>query len=294
MARRIYAGADFFAMPSRFEPCGQGQMIALRYGTPPIVNRTGGLADTVIDEVTHPGAGTGFSFEGATVAGLIRACTAAMQMRAAGGPPWEGLLDRGMAVDFDWVTGSAPRYLDAYRRAVEIRRRPGSARPSARSRARVVASGWVRWGAWGAPARVRMWPGTDARREGRQGRVGDQAAGRRVAADEPGRDPCGGRVREVGQAAVPVAVVEEDGARRGDIELDERLRLGADVLGRPGRVRRGERAHRRLDVRVGLFLRVAGHLRDDGPRDRRRIEQDEGRRPDPARGRPAAIIAPQL
>jgi starch synthase len=123
MARRIYAGADFFAMPSRFEPCGQGQMIALRYGTPPIVHRTGGLADTVIDEATHPGAGTGFAFEGATVAGLLRACDAAMRLRAAGGPRWEGLVDRGMAVDFDWVTGSAPRYVDAYRRAVAIRRR---------------------------------------------------------------------------------------------------------------------------------------------------------------------------
>jgi starch synthase len=122
MARRIYAGADFFAMPSRFEPCGQGQMIALRYGTPPVVNRTGGLADTVIDEVAHPGAGTGFGFEGATVAGLLRACEAAMRMRAAGGSAWEGLLDRGMAVDFDWVTGSAPRYIEAYRRALEIRR----------------------------------------------------------------------------------------------------------------------------------------------------------------------------
>ena len=55
MARRIYAGVDLFAMPSRFEPCGQGQMIALRYGTPPIVHHTGGLADTVIDETTHPG-----------------------------------------------------------------------------------------------------------------------------------------------------------------------------------------------------------------------------------------------
>ena len=63
MARRIYAGADFFAMPSRFEPCGQGQMIALRYGTPPIVHRTGGLADTVIDESRHPGEGTGFVFD---------------------------------------------------------------------------------------------------------------------------------------------------------------------------------------------------------------------------------------
>ena len=123
MARRIYAGVDFFAMPSRFEPCGQGQMIALRYGTPPIVNRTGGLADTVMDETTHPGAGTGFAFEGATVAGLLGACDAAMKLRAAGGPRWEALLDRGMAVDFDWVTGSAPRYVEAYKRAVGIRRR---------------------------------------------------------------------------------------------------------------------------------------------------------------------------
>ncbi len=85
MARRIYAGADFFAMPSRFEPCGQGQMIALRYGTPPIVHRTGGLADTVVDETTNPGAGSGFAFEGATVAGLLRACDAAIRLRAGGG-----------------------------------------------------------------------------------------------------------------------------------------------------------------------------------------------------------------
>jgi starch synthase len=121
MARRIYAGADCFAMPSRFEPCGQGQMIALRYGTPPIVNRTGGLADTVVDESANPGHGTGFSFEGASVRGLLGACERAIALRAAGGAAWDGLLDRGMAVDFDWTTGSAPRYLEAYRRAVSIR-----------------------------------------------------------------------------------------------------------------------------------------------------------------------------
>jgi starch synthase len=122
MARRIYAGADFFAMPSRFEPCGQGQMIALRYGTPPIVHRVGGLADTVIDETTRPGAGTGFSFTDASTEALLRACDAAIALRAAGGPAWEGLLDRGMAVDFDWVTGSAPSYVEAYRRAISVRR----------------------------------------------------------------------------------------------------------------------------------------------------------------------------
>ena len=122
MARRIYAGADAFVMPSRFEPCGQGQMIALRYGTPPIVHRTGGLADTVVDEVRTPGAGTGFVFDDETAAGLLEACAAFGAMRATGGTPWESLLDRGMAVDFDWTSGSAPRYVDAYERAIEIKR----------------------------------------------------------------------------------------------------------------------------------------------------------------------------
>jgi starch synthase len=128
MARRIYAGADFFAMPSRFEPCGQGQMIALRYGTPPIVHRTGGLADTVVDETAHPGEGTGFVFVQETTAALMEACDRAFALRAAGGAPWEGLLDRGMAVDFDWTTGSAPKYVEAYRRAVAIRSEERTAR----------------------------------------------------------------------------------------------------------------------------------------------------------------------
>jgi len=127
MARRIYAGVDLFAMPSRFEPCGQGQMIALRYGTPPIVHRTGGLADTVVDETGNPGRGTGFSFVGATVEGLLAASDAAVARFQGGGQAWAGLQDRGMAVDFDWVTGSAPRYVDAYRRAIAIRARGRSA-----------------------------------------------------------------------------------------------------------------------------------------------------------------------
>jgi starch synthase len=122
MARRIYAGADFFAMPSRFEPCGQGQMIALRYGTPPIVHRTGGLADTVVDVGEQPGTGTGFVFGEPTPAALVVACERAFALRSAGGAAWTGLLDRGMAVDFDWTTGSAPRYVQAYQRAVAIRR----------------------------------------------------------------------------------------------------------------------------------------------------------------------------
>jgi starch synthase len=125
MARRVYAGADAFAMPSRFEPCGQGQMIALRYGTPPIVHATGGLRDTVIDEHDRPGEGTGFAFRFPTADGLAWAADEAMERfdaRAAGPLGWDAIVDRGMAVDFDWVRGSAPAYLAAFHRAIALRR----------------------------------------------------------------------------------------------------------------------------------------------------------------------------
>jgi len=123
-ARRIYAGSDLFLMPSRFEPCGQGQMIALRYGTPPLVRRTGGLGDTVIDMDERPGEGTGFVFDEPTPAALLVACRRAFARRGRSGstPDWAGMVARGMAIDFDWETGSAPRYVDAYRRALELRR----------------------------------------------------------------------------------------------------------------------------------------------------------------------------
>ncbi len=122
LARRIYAGADLFLMPSRFEPCGQGQMIALRYGTPPVVRRTGGLADSVMDVDERPGDGTGFVFDDATPAALVGAVTRAMTRRLADPEGWAALVARGMAVDFGWDTGPAPRYLALYRRAVEVRR----------------------------------------------------------------------------------------------------------------------------------------------------------------------------
>ncbi len=123
-ARRIYAGCDLFVMPSRFEPCGQGQMIALRYGTPPIVRRTGGLGDTVADETTRPGEGTGFVFDHPTADGLLWACQRAFAVRGpdGAGPAWNEVIERGMALDFDWEAGSAPRYMTAYRRAVALRR----------------------------------------------------------------------------------------------------------------------------------------------------------------------------
>ena len=122
LARRLYAGADGFLMPSRFEPCGTGQMVALRYGTPPIVHAVGGLRDTVIDVDANPSTGTGFVFEGGSAAGLIDACVRFDRRFTAGGSAWRSLLDRGMAVDFDWRSRSAPAYLAAYERAIGLRR----------------------------------------------------------------------------------------------------------------------------------------------------------------------------
>ena len=82
----------------------------------------GGLADSVVDELRYPGEGTGFAFDAATPNALAEACEAAIAMRDVGGPDWAGLIARGMAVDFDWTTGSAPRYVDLYKRAVLLRR----------------------------------------------------------------------------------------------------------------------------------------------------------------------------
>jgi starch synthase len=122
LARRLYAGADGFVMPSLFEPCGTGQMIALRYGTPPIVRATGGLRDTVIDVDERPDEGTGFTFEAVDPAALLEACERFLARFKPGDPDWEAVLDRGMAVSFDWRSASAPAYLEAYRRAIAVRR----------------------------------------------------------------------------------------------------------------------------------------------------------------------------
>jgi starch synthase len=123
-ARRIYAGSDLFLMPSRFEPCGQGQMIALRYGTPPLVRRTGGLRDTVVDETERPGEGTGIVFDEPTPDDLLAACKRAFALRGRDGSSavWQAIIQRGMACDFSWETGSAPKYVTAYRQAIELRR----------------------------------------------------------------------------------------------------------------------------------------------------------------------------
>jgi starch synthase len=122
LARRIYAGSDMFVMPSRFEPCGQGQMIAMRYGTPPIVHRTGGLADTVVDVDERPLDGTGFVHDAATTKSLLEACRRGIEHFGKGGKEWAALQDRGMAIDWSWEAGPAEQYAASYRRAVSLRR----------------------------------------------------------------------------------------------------------------------------------------------------------------------------
>ena len=118
-ARRIYAGSDVFLMPSRFEPSGQGQLIALRYGTIPLVRLTGGLADTIRDADADPQTGNGFAFTAGDVGAFV---DAAKRTIAAWGdmPRWTDIQRRGMLMDSSWA-GPAARYEQLYRRAIELR-----------------------------------------------------------------------------------------------------------------------------------------------------------------------------
>jgi starch synthase len=112
LAHRMYAGSDFFLMPSRFEPCGLSQMIALRYGSIPVVRRTGGLKDTVQDVHPKTGTGNGISFDDATPAEFLDAVRRALRLYAD-----RDALRRiqlaGMTGDFSWQS-SAQEYLDLY------------------------------------------------------------------------------------------------------------------------------------------------------------------------------------
>ena len=130
-ARRIYAGSDLLLMPSRFEPCGQSQMIAMRYGTIPLVRRTGGLADTVVDADAHPADGDGFVFAPAEPGALAAAAERAIAAYRDAGR-WGAIIRRAMARDFSW-TASAPRYVEAYERALAIRSSRRASQPGTQS-----------------------------------------------------------------------------------------------------------------------------------------------------------------
>lgn len=114
-ARRIYAGSDIFLMPSRYEPCGISQLIAMRYGTVPVVHKTGGLADTVIDEDKKPGAGNGFVFAGYSKGAFIRAVRRAISL-FENKEAWTGLVKRAMNGDYSWDS-AAEAYLSLYNEA---------------------------------------------------------------------------------------------------------------------------------------------------------------------------------
>jgi starch synthase len=124
LAQRIYAGSDMFLMPSRFEPCGTGQLIAMHYGSVPVVRATGGLADTVQDFDPRASQGNGFVFKPydrwPLYAAIIRAVETFKHRDV-----WRQIQLRGMNADFSWDR-SARKYLDLYRRAIASRiARPG-------------------------------------------------------------------------------------------------------------------------------------------------------------------------
>jgi starch synthase len=115
LAHRIYAGSDFFLMPSKFEPCGLGQMISLRYGTIPIVRSTGGLVDTVSDLTEDPSKGNGFAFRDYARSALIDAVQRAVRSYRAG-QGWRPVVQRAMSADLSWKA-SARQYVALYEKA---------------------------------------------------------------------------------------------------------------------------------------------------------------------------------
>ncbi|MGB2871380.1 glycogen synthase, partial [Psychrobacillus psychrotolerans] len=113
LARQIYAGSDIFLMPSQFEPCGIGQLLAFRYGTLPLVRETGGLKDTVIpyNEITEEG--TGFSFANYNAHELLHTIERAVGLFRFQPIKWNNLIDRAMDLNFSWSSSSL-QYIKLY------------------------------------------------------------------------------------------------------------------------------------------------------------------------------------
>lgn len=117
LAQRIYGGTDMFLMPSHFEPCGLGQIIAMRYGSVPVVRATGGLVDTVTEYDAARGKGTGFTFSDYSSDALWGALERALEI-FRDKKAWRGLQERGMKADWSWAA-SAKKYDEMYRKAIE-------------------------------------------------------------------------------------------------------------------------------------------------------------------------------
>ncbi|OQA46227.1 MAG: Glycogen synthase [Chloroflexi bacterium ADurb.Bin325] len=119
LEQRIYAGSDIFLMPSRFEPCGLNQMVAMRYGAVPVVHRIGGLADSVTDYTPETGEGHGFDFATYDAMALYTALIRALETYRHR-DIWRQLVRRCMAIDFSWRR-SAVKYVDLYQRALTVK-----------------------------------------------------------------------------------------------------------------------------------------------------------------------------
>ncbi len=124
LSRRIYAASDLLLVPSRYEPCGLTQMIALHYGALPVVRKTGGLADTIIDVNDNPRQGYGFVFENPAADELLAAIDRALEIYPQRSR-WLTLVKRGMTRDFSW-TRSAEEYLQLYIKARNYRQLPAA------------------------------------------------------------------------------------------------------------------------------------------------------------------------
>jgi starch synthase len=121
LAHLIEAGSDMFLMPSRYEPCGLNQLYSLAYGTPPIVHRVGGLADTVTDtnrETLSAGTATGFAFDDYSPQALLACVDRALHTYAKEPEIWRRIQVTGMSQDWSW-RNSATKYVEVYQRAVE-------------------------------------------------------------------------------------------------------------------------------------------------------------------------------
>ena len=121
LAHLIEAGSDMFLMPSRFEPCGLNQMYSLRYGTVPIVRKTGGLADTIVDFVQEPDKGNGFVFEEYNSNAMLNAMQNAVKA-FQDQKNWNKIQRRGMKADFSWMQ-SADNYVKLYQKLENKRRK---------------------------------------------------------------------------------------------------------------------------------------------------------------------------
>lgn len=111
---QIYAASDMFLMPSRFEPCGLGQMISLRYGSVPIVRKTGGLSDTIENYNPHTGKGNGFTFRAYKSSAFLDAVVHALEAYK-NREEWRRIVTRGMHESFSWEV-PAKKYLALYRK----------------------------------------------------------------------------------------------------------------------------------------------------------------------------------